>query len=187
MWCGGSARSSPRKRQSLSEGIPYHKLGVNLEGIAWLEEHHGDELLKVIKERRVREFFKMGPEDPVSAEQLQKHESALDLLTTDDAIGYDWLFVMREVGKKYGGKSLVEILLDENGGRGVGKATHFLSWWMKYPASTILPALKNFAGEQEDPSGVFFYVNTFSLRQPADLNMTREDEGFQSMLARTFG
>ena len=74
--------------------VPYHKLGVNLEGIAWLEEHHGDELLKVIKERRVREFFKMGPEDPVSAEQLQKHESALDLLTNDDVIGYDWLFVI---------------------------------------------------------------------------------------------
>ena len=122
----------------------------------------------------------------VDAYLLQKHESALDLLTNDDVIGYDWLFVMREVGKKYGGKSLVEILRDENGGRGVGKVTHFLSWWMKYPASTILPALKNFAGEQEDPSGVFFYVNTFSLRQPADLNMTREGEGFQSMLGRLF-
>jgi hypothetical protein len=36
------------------------------------------------------------------------------------------------------------------------------------------------------PNSVFFYINTFSLRQPAELNMTREGEAFQSMLSRLF-
>jgi tetratricopeptide (TPR) repeat protein len=166
---------------------PYHTLGVNLEGIAWLTVHHSDQLLDIIKRRRVRELEGMPPEDPVSEEQLQNHKSVLDQLIVDDAIGYDWMFVMQEVGKKHGGKSLVEILLNDNGGRGVGKATHFLSWWMKYPVGTILPALESFAEKQEgDPSNIFFYINTFSLRQPAELNMTCEGEAFQSMLSRLF-
>ena len=45
----------------------YHTLGVNLEGIAWLAEFHGDDLLNVIKQRRVRELESMDPADPVTA------------------------------------------------------------------------------------------------------------------------
>jgi hypothetical protein len=41
------------KPQPEASNEPYHTLGVNLEGIAWLTEFHGEDLLDVIKQRRV--------------------------------------------------------------------------------------------------------------------------------------
>jgi hypothetical protein len=103
-----SARKTLEADMKPSEAAnePYHTLGVNLKGIAWLTGFHGDALLDVIKQRRVRELEGMNPVDPVTAKQLESHKNALHQLTNDDAIGHDWLFVMQRVGKKHGATHL---------------------------------------------------------------------------------
>ena len=124
------------------EGVPYHQLGVSIDGIAWFKQKYESELLEQIKKR-------------AHLTGLKTLRPTFTKPTLDDATGYDWycfshalpslkpsadsqpnfllagLFcrqrAMETVSKYHGGKSLVEILRDTGIPGLVGRFVEFIS------------------------------------------------------------
>lgn len=64
-------------------------------------------------------------------------------------------------------KAIVEVMRDGgHGGTGVNRANRFISWWMDYTIGDLVSALQQAQTEAGD-TRCYFYLNVFSMRQPA--------------------
>jgi hypothetical protein len=76
----GVALATPTQRGhplKSMEGVPYHQLGVSIEGIAWFKQKYESELLEQIKKR-------------AHLTGLETLRPTFTKPTLDDATGYDW-------------------------------------------------------------------------------------------------
>jgi len=167
------------------DGAPYHLLGLSVEGVEWLmsDEMFRATLLDQTRRRIVRtvlerKSFKAAHggadyQKAVSDAMLEKHVEVLSKLCVEqDGNGYDLMTAAEAFGSQHKTdqgkhKAIVEVMRDGgHGGTGVNRANRFISWWMDYTIGDLVSALQQAQTEAGD-TRCYFYLNVFSMRQPA--------------------